>query len=169
MNNLAIPFIGTDVTGASEFLKAVTYPVAHAHLTSIYGTAVTGQANTEFLNQFHKLFPGQQPLANANYAYDAVISLALAEEYAGTTDGTKVAAAMKKVTNPPGTACYSYAQCLSLLKKHTKINYEGASGNLDYNQYNNVFGPYGAFQVDLKGNEQQVKLMTATQLAAATP
>lgn len=169
VNNLAIPFIGTDVTGASEFLKAVTYPVAHAHLTSVYGTAVTGQANNEFLSIFHKQNPGQQPLANANYAYDAVISLALAEQYAGTTNGTTVAADMKKVTNPPGTACYSYSQCVKLIKQHTEIDYQGASGNLDYNQYNNVFGPYGAFKVDLQGNEHQVQLMTAKQLAAATP
>jgi hypothetical protein len=77
--------------------------------------------------------------------------------------------AMKKVTNPPGTACFAYAECKKLLTAGTKINYEGASGSLDYNQYNNVFGPYGAFKVDLKGNEQQVGLLSAAALAKATP
>src|SRR5487761_167047 len=33
LNNLAIPFVGTDVTGGSEYLHAITIPVAHAHLT----------------------------------------------------------------------------------------------------------------------------------------
>ena len=168
-DNLAIPFIGTDVTGASEYLKAVTYPVAHAALTSVYGTSVSGKAATEFNKQFAATFKGQQPLANANYAYDAVISLALAQDYAKTSDGTKVAADMKKVTNPPGTACFTYATCKGLLTAGKKINYEGASGSLDYNQYNNVFGPYGAFKVDLKGNEQQVGLLSAPALAKATP
>ena len=168
-DNLAIPFIGTDVTGASEYLKAITYPVAHAHLTSVYGTSVSGKAATEFNKQFAATFKGQQPLANANYAYDAVISLALAQDYAKTSDGTKVAASMKKVTNPPGTACYTYATCKALLTAGKKINYEGASGSLDYNQFNNVFGPYGAFKVDLKGNEQQVGLLSAPALAKATP
>ena len=168
-DNLAIPFIGTDVTGASEYLKAITYPVAHAHLTSVYGTSVSGKAATEFNKQFAATFKGQQPLANANYAYDAVISLALAQDYAKTSDGTKVAASMKKVTNPPGTACYTYATCKALLTAGKKINYEGASGSLDYNQFNNVFGPYGAFNVDLKGNEQQVGLLSAAALAKATP
>ena len=60
---------------------------------------------------------------------------------------------MTKVTNPPGTACYTYASCLTLLKAGTKINYEGASGNLDYNKYNNTFGPYGAFQASTAGLE----------------
>src|ERR1035437_554498 len=35
LNNLAIPFVGTDVTGGSEYLHAITIPVAHAHLTSV--------------------------------------------------------------------------------------------------------------------------------------
>ena len=76
---------------------------------------------------------------------------------------------MTKVTNPPGTACFTYSTCLKLLKAGTKINYEGASGSLDYNKYNNTFGAYGAFQSTLTGVETQVSVMTATQLAAATP
>jgi len=74
-NNLAIPFVGTDVTGGDDYLKAVTYPVAHDHLISVYGTSVSGQAADEFNKQFAAaLGSSQQPLANANYAYDAVIS-----------------------------------------------------------------------------------------------
>jgi len=167
-----IPWIGTDVTSGSDYLKAISYPTAHAVLTSVYGTSITGAANTAFINLFNQLFPGQKtagPLANANYAYDAVISLALADDYAKTLDGTTVAHDMAKVTNPPGTACYTYASCLALIKAGTKINYQGASGNLDYNNYNNTFGPYGAFQASTAGVEQQVYVMSANALAAATP
>ncbi len=167
-----IPWVGTDVTSGSDYLKAIGIPTAHTHLISVYGTSVTGAASASFTSQFNKIFPGQKtagPLANANYAYDAVISLALADDYAKTTNGTTVAHDMTKVTNPPGTACYTYSQCLKLLKAGTKINYEGASGSLDYNKYNNTFGPYGAFRANLSGVEQQVYVMTATALAAATP
>lgn len=168
-----IPFVGTDVTSGSDYLKAIGYPTAHAHLVSVYGTSVSGTANNTFLKIFDKLYPSQKaagPLANANYAYDAVISLALADSYAKTTNGTTVARDMKKVTNPPGTACYAYGPCLTLLKAGKKINYQGASGNLDYNRYNNTFGPYGAFRASSSnGNETQVKVMSATALAAATP
>jgi branched-chain amino acid transport system substrate-binding protein len=168
----SIPWIGTDVTSGSDFLKAITYPVAHNVLTSVYGTSITGTANSAFIGLFNQLFPSKKaagPLANANYAYDAVISLALADDYAKTTNGTTVAHDMTKVTNPPGTACYTYASCLALLKAGTKINYEGASGDLDYNQYNNTFGPYGAFKATPSGLEQQVTVMSAPALAAATP
>ena len=168
----SIPWVGTDVTSGSDFLTAIGYPTAHAVLTSVYGTSVTGAANDAFISLFNKIYPSQKsagPLANANYAYDAVISLALADDYAKTTNGTTVAKDMTKVTNPPGTACYTYSSCLSLIKAGKKINYEGASGDLDYNQYNNTFGPYGAFQSSMTGTEQQVYLMSAQQLAAATP
>jgi ABC-type branched-subunit amino acid transport system substrate-binding protein len=167
-----IPWIGTDVTSGSDYLKAIGYPTAHAHLISVFGTSITGTANSAFLGLFNKLYPSQKsvgPLANANYAYDAVISLALADAYAKTTKGLTVAHDMTKVTNPPGTACYTYATCLRLLKAGTKINYQGASGNLDYNKYNNTFGPYGAFQSTPSGVEKQVYVMTASALAAATP
>jgi ABC-type branched-subunit amino acid transport system substrate-binding protein len=168
----SIPWVGTDVTSGSDYLKAIGYSTAHSVLTSVYGTSVTGAANTAFLNLFNQLYPSQKsvgPLANANYAYDAVISLALADDYAKTTNGTTVAHDMTKVTNPPGTPCYTYSTCLKLIKTGTKINYEGASGDLDYNKYNNTFGPYGAFQSTPAGVEQQAYLMSATQLAAATP
>jgi ABC-type branched-subunit amino acid transport system substrate-binding protein len=170
LDNLAIPFVGTDVTGGGEYLKAVTFPVAHDHLISVYGTDFTGQGATTFANVYKQVFGSKNPpLANANYAYDAVISLALAMDKANTTSGPGTIQAMKDVTNPPGTACYAYKDCLNMLHSGQKINYEGASGDLDYNQYQNVFGPYGAFQVDATGNENQVTLLTAQALAQATP
>jgi ABC-type branched-subunit amino acid transport system substrate-binding protein len=169
LNNLAIPIVGTDLTGGDDYLKAITYPVANQHLISVYGTSVEGKGNDTFMAFFNKLYPGKEPLANANYAYDAVVSAALAIDKAGSTDGDKINAAMIPVTNPPGTKCYGYAECLKLLKAGTKINYEGASGSLDYNKYHNVFGPYGAFQCDLQGKENQIALMTDQELAEATP
>jgi len=57
-----------------------------------------------------------------------------------------------------------------MIKAGTKVNYEGASGDLNFNQYHNVFGPYGAFQVDgTSGQEKQVQVLSASDLAAATP
>jgi ABC-type branched-subunit amino acid transport system substrate-binding protein len=170
LNNLAIPFVGTDVTGGDDYLKAITYPIAHDHLISIYGTSVSGAATDEFNKIFAAMFPGpDQPQANANYAYDAVISQALAVVKANSITGSDINNAMTAVTNPPGTACYTYKTCLDLLKAGTKINYEGASGDLNYNNYHNVFGPYGAWQQTLAGQQQLVQTMTAAQLAAATP
>jgi len=170
LDNLAIPFVGTDVTGGSDFLNAITWPVAHADLISIYGVSVSGAAADEFNKDFAAMFgANQQPLANANYAYDSVISQALAIDKANSILGADINAAMTSVTNPPGTQCYTYASCLALIKAGTKINYDGASGPLDYNQYHNTFGPYGAFQQSLQGQQVQVATLDAAALAKATP
>jgi branched-chain amino acid transport system substrate-binding protein len=170
LNGSSVHVVGSDVTASGEYLKAITYPVAHARLVSIYGTSVAGPAADAFNHAFGQTFgSGVQPLANANYAYDAVISLALAMDRAGTTDGPSVVKMMKEVTNPPGTACYAYAACLGLLHGGKKINYEGATGDLNYDRYHNVFGPYGAFRATLSGDEEQVGTLSASELAAATP
>ncbi len=171
LNNLAIPIVGTDVTSGDDYLKAITYPIAHDHLISVFGTNATGAAADNFAKAFAaQNGPTAQPIAGANYAYDAVISLALAMDKAGTTDGPAVIASMKQVTDPPGTPCDAYADCLKGIKGGSKIKMDGSSGDLIFNQYNNVFGPYGAFQADATtGKEAQVQLLSATDLAAATP
>src|ERR1700732_2580161 len=88
LDNLAIPFVGTDVTGGDDYLKAITYQVAHDHLISVYGTSVTGAAADEFNKQFAAVVgANQQPLANANYAYDACISQELAIDQAKSING----------------------------------------------------------------------------------
>jgi ABC-type branched-subunit amino acid transport system substrate-binding protein len=171
LDNLAIPIVGTDVTSGNDYLSAITYPIAHAHLISVYGTNATGAAADNFAKAFAaQNGPTAQPIAGANYAYDAVISLALAMDKAGTTDGPAVIADMKVVTNPPGTPCDDYSTCLAAVKAGTKIKMDGSSGDLIYNSFQNVFGPYGAFQADATtGAEAQVQLLSAKDLAAATP
>ena len=171
LDNLAIPIVGTDVTSGNDYLKAITYPIAHDHLISVYGTNATGAAADNFAAAFAtQNGANAQPIAGANYAYDAVISLALAMDKAGTTDGPSVIGVMTQVTNPPGTPCDTYSDCYKGIKAGTKIKMDGSSGDLIFNQYQNVFGPYGAFQADAtSGAESQIQLLSATDLAAATP
>ena len=99
-----------------------------------------------------------------------MISLALADDYAKTTNGTTVAHDMTKVTNPPGTACYTYASCLALIKAGTKINYEGASGEPRLQPVQQHLRPVRR----LPGHRRRAlssrsTVMSASALAAATP
>ena len=167
-----IPWIGTDVTTSSDYIKAFGAANAHAQLTSVMGTSLTGQADGFFLAGFKKMFPSQAaagPLSGSNYAYDAVITLALADTFAKTTKGSVVSKDMTMVTNPPGTKCYSYKSCVALLKANKKINYEGASGSIDFNKYHNTFGPYAPFVANATtGNEVQGTPLTAKVLGDVT-
>ena len=47
-----------------------------------------------------------------------------------------------KVSDPPGVQCSTYAACVALLKKGKDINYQGASGNDDFNKFHNVFSGF---------------------------
>jgi ABC-type branched-subunit amino acid transport system substrate-binding protein len=169
IDNLAIPIVASDTSAAAEWIKAVTAAVANKAVVSCEGATATSPASTAFMKYFNQDYKGQQPLASATYSYDATIALALAIDKAGTTNGPTYAKDIPLVTSPPGTVVYSYAQGLSDLKAGKKINYDGASGNMDYNTYHNVFGPYELVRSDLTGNEQVVGTISAAQLEAGTP
>jgi len=65
---------------------------------------------------------------------------------AKTLDGKVWVDHILKVSNPPGTKCYYYSQCVTLLKNGTKINYEGASGPQDFDKYHNTYGDWDIVQ-----------------------
>jgi ABC-type branched-subunit amino acid transport system substrate-binding protein len=163
LKGLGLPFIGTDVTGSSDFIKAITPAVAHQVLTSLEGSSSGGQATTEF-DQFYQAKFNTAPVELADYGYDGLNVLALAADAAGSLNGDAVGAKMRTVANPPGTAVYDYATGYKDLKAGMKINYEGASGPMDFNDHNNVFGPFDAVQSDASGNIQPVMTITAQEL-----
>jgi ABC-type branched-subunit amino acid transport system substrate-binding protein len=169
IDNLAIPIIASDTSAAAEWIKAVTPAVANKVVLSCEGASATSPATSVFMRYFNEDYKGQQPLASATYSYDATIALALAIDKAGTTNGPAYAKDIPLVTSPPGTVVYDYKTGMADLKAGQKINYDGASGNMDYNQFHNVFGPYEMVRSDLSGNEQVVGTITAAQLEAATP
>ena len=76
----------------------------------------------------------------------------------------RVGAKMRTVANPPGTTVYDYDTGYKALKAGTKINYDGASGPMDFNSHNNVFGGFDAVQSDATGNITTVLTITAAQL-----
>jgi hypothetical protein len=60
--------------------------------------------------------------------YDLMTHTALAVEAAGTYAASAWAPAMFEVGDPPGTVCYSYPECLELLRAGEDIDYEGVTG-----------------------------------------
>jgi ABC-type branched-subunit amino acid transport system substrate-binding protein len=169
VDNLAIPIIASDTSAAAEWIKAVTPAVANKAVLSAEGATATSPATAVFMKYFNEDYKGRQPLANATYSYDATIALALAIDKAGTTNGTAYAKDIPLVTSPPGTVVYDYKTAMADLKAGKKINYDGASGNMDYNQYHNVFGPFEIVRSNQAGVEQVVGTISAAQLEKATP
>lgn len=78
----------------------------------------------------------------AEQVYDAIIVLALAIEKAGTDEDTvAVSDAIIDITNPPGEKVYAdqYSKILEMIAEGKEINYEGASGSVDFDERGEVF------------------------------
>jgi len=64
--------------------------------------------------------------------YDAIIITALAAVIAGTDDPVAVAAEINDVTRPPGTQCFSFAECVELIEAGEAIDYVGQGGPYEF-------------------------------------
>lgn len=166
LNNLAIPFIGSDLTAGSDFISAVTAEVAHKALVSVQGSTSAGPGAKPFLKYYRKLYH-HAPIAGANYSYDAIMELALAIQKSGSTKSAKFNTAIRQVCNPPGRAESDWKQALKALKAHKKIHFVGAGGPAGYNSHHNSFGSFDAFRSDTSGNLHVVAKLNVSTMKKA--
>jgi len=163
-----VPMIGTDQTAGSDFYQAITSSVASKYLVSVVGASSGSAGDPGFLAAYAAQFGKQTPIPAADYAYDGTNILALAIDEAKSTTGLAIQKAIKLVSDPPGVECSTYAACYSLLKAGKKINYQGASGTMDFNAHNNVYGPFDVVASNSAGTgSTTVGLITSQQLQQA--
>ncbi len=85
----------------------------------------------------------------AAMCYDMVVCIALAMEAAGPNATVlQVNAKIREVANPDGTKVYTFSEGKKLLAEKKKVNYEGASGRLDFDQYGDVSPDFGVYVVE---------------------
>jgi branched-chain amino acid transport system substrate-binding protein len=90
--------------------------------------------------------PGQSNVYAA-MTWDMMNVLALAIEAAKSTETAAINAKIREVANPDGQKVFSFAEGKEALKKG-KINYEGASSVLDFDQYGDVTPDFGVFFIE---------------------
>ena len=83
-----------------------------------------------FPQAFAEFAPGVSTIFSAQ-SYDCAILIALAAEAAGSNDSADIAAAMVDVSRD-GEKCSTFADCKDLLAGGTNIDYDGASGAIDF-------------------------------------
>ncbi|MGG7539757.1 ABC transporter substrate-binding protein [Rhizobium sp. Nf11,1] len=71
-------------------------------------------------------------------AYDEMVILALAIEAAKSTDGKALDKAIREITGTGGTKVTSFAEGVAALRKGERIDYDGASGPLDFDANGNI-------------------------------
>ncbi|MBR0657730.1 ABC transporter substrate-binding protein [Neoroseomonas oryzicola] len=92
-----------------------------------------------------------QPGASNVYAamtWDMANTLALAIEQSKSFETGVINAAIRQVANPPGEAVSSFAAGKAAIAAGRKINYEGASSVLDFDEFGDVTPDFGVFFIE---------------------
>ncbi len=98
---------------------------------------------------------GNDPVAPyAAHGYDASFLIALAIEKAGSADRGAIGAALREVASAPGTVIRpgEWEKAKAAIAAGEDINYEGASGNVDFDEAGDVGGIYSVNTVGDDGN-----------------
>ncbi|MGE5199417.1 MAG: ABC transporter substrate-binding protein [Rhodospirillaceae bacterium] len=133
-----------------DLVKALGNDVVEG-LISVDSVSNETGASFKALDAAYTKATGKSLLTNvyAAMTYDMVTCIALAMEAAGPgATVAQVNAKIREVANPPGTAVYSFAEGRKLLAEKKKINYEGASSRLDFDEYGDVTPDFGVYVIE---------------------
>lgn len=167
LGHLNVPFIATDGGADVNFAKAMGLADAAKWLTGMNGAPPAGPAWQHYKALYQQVWNDPNPVTLSQNTYDSAIIACLAITAAGTTDPTVWINDVTKVANPPGQVVTNYADGVAALKAGKKINYDGASGKDDYNQYHNVAGSWDVVQFDPAGSMlHTVATVSEDQIAA---
>ena len=99
--------------------------------TKVIFTSQTPEAGEPTFSSRFEAFTGEEVGLYSPYAYDALVIVALASLAADSTDPADIAEEINAVTRD-GTKCNLYADCAELISDGEDIDYDGASGILDF-------------------------------------
>ncbi|TDC46049.1 amino acid ABC transporter substrate-binding protein [Actinomadura sp. KC345] len=108
------------------------------------GTGPASVDNKEFTDGLKAFDPKLEVFQYAPQVYDCVLTMALAAETAKTDDPAAFKAKMNEVTKG-GEKCTTFTQCRDLIKQGKDIDYDGASGPLDFTEP----GEPGATEIEI--------------------
>lgn len=148
------------IPGKWSFIAELTYPVlleevGGKYLEGAYGQlpaasespAVDGMRDLLVAEYGEKKGAAIAKEPSAATAYDAVVSGVLAMAAGGKADGAAIADNLHKVTDPGGTPVFTLDEALDLLAEKKKIDYQGATGPVDFSKSNTSAPDYGIYQV----------------------
>jgi neutral amino acid transport system substrate-binding protein len=113
-------------------------------------SAARGKAITDFNKKW--LATGKPQAAYLPNSFDAAALLMLAAQAAKTNTGEGIQSKIREVSAGSGEEVSDLCQALTLLKAGKKINYQGASGNVDLDAQGDVVGAYDIWQVQPDGS-----------------
>jgi len=155
---------GSDVSDSKQFVDLV----GERNLEGVYYTFIASDPDTipfQIFQAKFRNFTGRELGYGAANCYDAMAVFLLALEAAGEASGEAIAENMRKVANPPGVVVGTIEEGKAALMLGKEINYEGASGPVDFDEYGNVAGGYAKYVFDAEGKGVLVKYYPAGSLS----
>lgn len=145
-------FLFVDGTKSAEMNEAIGWDRLEGTLGTAPGSVDSPQLAafaSAYTDAYAVELPVEPYLAET---YDAVAVIALAAAKAGTTtDSVAIRDALRSIANPPGEVVgpgvAGIRRALSLIADGADINYEGASGAVDFDENGDVFGPIEIWQI----------------------
>ncbi|MCC0019164.1 MAG: ABC transporter substrate-binding protein [Hoeflea sp.] len=162
-------FLLNDGMNSTDFIEAV----GAEYLEGAFGTS-SGTTETESTKYFYanyEAFSGgiapSAPAADRSYDAGAIVGLAVAK--AGKAESDAIRDAIRSVVDPEGEVIYAgteeFKKALALINEGKAINYQGVIGNVSFDQYGDISGPFRLWQI--KGGEVVTNgQMTAADVAA---
>ncbi len=111
-------------------------------------------AHGKALEDFNKkwLATGKPLSAYLQHSWDAAALLMLSAQAAKTNTGAGIASKIHEIAAGPGEEVSDLCQAMTMVKAGKKINYQGASGNVDIDAQGDVVGTYDIWQVQPDGS-----------------
>ncbi|MDF1609255.1 ABC transporter substrate-binding protein [Hoeflea sp. YIM 152468] len=161
-------FLLNDGMNSTDFIEAV----GAQYLDGAYGTS-SGTTETESTKYFYanyEAFSGgiapSAPAADRSYDAGAIVGLAVAK--AGKAESDSIRDAIRSVVDPEGEVIYAgpeeFKKALALIGEGKAINYQGVIGNVSFDQYGDISGPFRLWQIK-DGEVVTIGEMTAADVA----
>ncbi len=149
-------WVPTDGILSNAFVDTVktASPQAFTKLLGTAPAAVPGTPDYEYFDSTYRAtFPGSDPTASAfaPHEYDAAMLLLLAIQAAGSTEGPAIRDGLRRVSRKDGgEQIYgpaTVAKALEQIAAGKDINYDGASGAVDFDANGDVVSGYQIWQI----------------------
>lgn len=153
---------GADGVRSNELASKVD-PANKAVLQGMKGTAPDPSADPEFVEALKAFAPDLTETTYAAQVYDCVNIIALAAIAAGDDSGAKFKEEIIGVTRE-GEKCEDFASCKELLDDGQDIDYDGASGPVEFNEAGEPeSGVYEVWEIDGTGQVQKIDTVESKQ------
>lgn len=138
-------FMAPGFSVTSDLLKNVGRGPAEGLVMLNEGVAGGSKAHEAFL----AMMGARKPYPFASQTYDQIQLVALAIEAGKAATGEAINRVMRDVSGPPGVTVTSFEEGARELRRGGQINYEGASGSIDFDANGNISrGNFSVAKVD---------------------